>query len=70
MNKLPKNRNCKVCKTRFKPETVYQWWCDEEHKEEYIKQLALKARQNRIQKTEQRRREETQAKDVALRSAS
>ncbi|WP_237741591.1 recombination protein NinG, partial [Yersinia pestis] len=26
MNKLPKNRNCKVCKTRFKPETVYQWW--------------------------------------------
>ncbi|PVF13600.1 protein NinG, partial [Yersinia pestis] len=34
MNKLPKNRNCKVCKTRFKPETVYQWWCDEEHKEE------------------------------------
>ncbi|HDL7488863.1 TPA: recombination protein NinG [Yersinia enterocolitica] len=61
MAKLPKHRNCKVCKTRFKPATQYEWWCNEEHREEYIHQLALKARQNTIQKAEQRRREETQA---------
>lgn len=66
INKLPSHRNCKVCKTRFKPETVYQWWCDEKHKEEYIKQLAVKARQKTIQKDEQRRKKETQAERQSL----
>ncbi|WP_057634910.1 recombination protein NinG [Yersinia kristensenii] len=66
MNKLPSHRNCKVCKTRFKPATQYEWWCDEKHKEEYIKQLAVKARQNTIQKDEQRRKKETQAERQSL----
>ncbi|EOI7482065.1 recombination protein NinG [Yersinia enterocolitica] len=66
MNKLPNHRNCKVCKTRFKPETVYQWWCDEEHEKEYITKLALKARRDRIQKDEQRRKKETQAERQSL----
>ncbi|EMO1105413.1 recombination protein NinG [Yersinia enterocolitica] len=66
MNKLPSHRNCKVCKTRFKPETVYQWWCDEEHEKEYITKLALKARRDRIQKDEQRRKKETQAERQSL----
>ncbi|WP_240442745.1 recombination protein NinG, partial [Yersinia sp. IP36721] len=30
MAKLPKSRNCKVCKTRFKPAAIYEWWCCEE----------------------------------------
>lgn len=66
INKLPSHRNCKVCKTRFKPETVYQWWCDEEHEKEYITKLALKARRDRIQKDEQRRKKETQAERQSL----
>ncbi|CFR20037.1 phage ninG-like protein [Yersinia kristensenii] len=66
INKLPSHRNCKVCKTRFKPATQYEWWCDEKHKEEYIKQLAVKARQNTIQKDEQRRKKETQAERQSL----
>lgn len=66
INKLPSHRNCKVCKTRFKPATQYEWWCNEEHREEHIQQLALKARQRTIQKAEQRRREETQAESRSL----
>ncbi|WP_186375129.1 recombination protein NinG [Yersinia rohdei] len=66
MTKLPSHRNCKVCKTRFKPATQYEWWCDEKHKDEYIKQLAVKARQNTIQKDEQRRKKETQAERQSL----
>lgn len=66
INKLPSHRNCKVCKTRFKPEKIYQWWCDEEHEKEYITKLALKARRDRIQKDEQRRKKETQAERQSL----
>ncbi len=66
ITKLPSHRNCKVCKTRFKPATQYEWWCDEKHKDEYIKQLAVKARQNTIQKDEQRRKKETQAERQSL----
>lgn len=32
MNNIPKARRCKVCEARFKPETIYQWWCCEGHK--------------------------------------
>ncbi|RYM64728.1 Bacteriophage Lambda NinG protein [Serratia quinivorans] len=27
MNGIPKARPCKVCKARFKPVSVYEWWC-------------------------------------------
>lgn len=64
--KLPKHRNCKVCNERFKPATFYEWWCNEEHEKEYITQLALKARRERIQKDEQRRKKETQAERQSL----
>lgn len=66
ITKLPSHRNCKVCKTRFKPEKIYQWWCDEEHKEEYIKQLAQNAHQDALKKAEQRRREKEKKERIAL----
>lgn len=66
INKLPSHRNCKVCNTRFKPEKIYQWWCDEEHKEEYIKQLAQNAHQDALKKAEQRRREKEKKERIAL----
>ena len=54
--KLPRSRNCKICKTRFKPATLYDWWCSEVHKEELITKLANEARQKRIQQQERQRR--------------
>ncbi|MFZ4835953.1 recombination protein NinG [Rouxiella sp. Mn2063] len=58
--KLPRSRNCKICKTRFKPATMYEWWCCEEHKADYAVELAAKARQRRIQEQERQRKEATQ----------
>gem|GEM_PF-5202788 len=58
--KLPRSRNCKICKKRFKPATLYDWWCNEEHKEELITKLATEARQKRIQQQERQRKETTQ----------
>ncbi|ENY7401372.1 recombination protein NinG [Yersinia enterocolitica] len=57
INKLPSHRNCKVCKTRFKPETVYQWWCNEEHRIEYAV-LVMKDKRSRDQASELKRRRE------------
>jgi len=54
--KIPNHRKCKICKTRFKPATLYEWWCSEEHKEDLIKVLAEKARHKRIQEQEKRRK--------------
>lgn len=64
--KLPRSRNCKICKTRFKPATLYEWWCSEEHKEELITKLATEARQNRIQQQERQRKETTQQERRSL----
>lgn len=64
--KLPRSRNCKICKTRFKPATLYDWWCSEEHKEELITKLATEARQKRIQQQERRRKETTQQERRSL----
>ncbi|MGE4904452.1 recombination protein NinG, partial [Yersinia enterocolitica] len=50
MNKLPSHRNCKVCKTRFKPDRVETWWCCPEHKEEYCILLYRKDRERRQKK--------------------
>lgn len=58
--KIPNHRNCKICKKRFKPATLYDWWCTEEHKEELITKLATEARQKRIQQQERQRKETTQ----------
>ncbi|CAM3711014.1 recombination protein NinG [Yersinia entomophaga] len=67
--KLPKSRNCKVCKTRFKPAAIYEWWCCEEHKDEHIKQLAKKAHDDALRKSEQRRRqkEKEERKELKVR---
>lgn len=59
--KLPKHRNCKVCNERFKPVAIYERWCCEKHKDEYIAQLALKARQNRLQKESKQKQKDAQA---------
>ena len=64
--KLPRSRNCKICKTRFKPSTLYEWWCSEEHKEELITKLANEARQKRIQQQERQRKETTQQERRSL----
>lgn len=58
--KIPKARNCRVCKKRFKPLTLYQWWCCDEHQDELIKQLAAEAKQKRIQQQEKVRKKEAQ----------
>jgi hypothetical protein len=64
--KLPKSRNCKICKTRFKPGTLYEWWCCEDHKVEYAVQIADRARQKRIQEQERRRKKEAQQERQSL----
>lgn len=64
--KIPNHRNCKICKTRFKPNTLYEWWCSEEHKEELITKLATEARQKRIQQQERQRKETTQQERRSL----
>lgn len=30
--KLPRSRKYKVCGERFKPNTLYEWWCSDKHK--------------------------------------
>lgn len=62
INKLPSHRNCKVCKTRFKPETVYQWWCNEEHRVEYAV-LVMKDKRSRDQASELKRRREKEREE-------
>lgn len=47
MNNIPKARYCKVCKVRFKPETIFQWWCCEDHKAAFKFLLADKQREQR-----------------------
>ncbi|MRT01900.1 recombination protein NinG [Ewingella americana] len=60
MMKLPRSRKCKVCGERFKPNALYEWWCNDEHKADYAVDLANKARQKRIQQQERQRKETTQ----------
>ncbi|MGT3294730.1 recombination protein NinG [Yersinia enterocolitica] len=62
IKKLPNHRNCKVCKTRFKPETVYQWWCNEEHRIEYAV-LFMKDKRSRDQASELKRRREKEREE-------
>ncbi|MGM7903167.1 recombination protein NinG [Yersinia enterocolitica] len=62
INKLPSHRNCKVCKTRFKPETVYQWWCNEEHRIEYAV-LVMKDKRRRDEASELKRRREKEREE-------
>ncbi|CAM3707222.1 recombination protein NinG [Yersinia entomophaga] len=60
--KLPKSRNCKVCKTRFKPAAIYEWWCCEEHKIEYAV-LVMKERRKQNYDNEIKQRQERQKED-------
>lgn len=60
--KLPKHRNCKVCNERFKPEAVYQWWCNEEHRVEYAV-LIMKDKRRRDQASELKRRQEKEREE-------
>jgi hypothetical protein len=62
MNNIPKARYCKVCETRFKPETIFQWWCCEDHKADYAVMMVGKQREQRA-KAQQRKREEAQKAD-------
>ncbi|HDQ4772054.1 TPA: recombination protein NinG [Yersinia enterocolitica] len=62
ITKLPSHRNCKVCKTRFKPETIYQWWCNEEHRIEYAV-LVMKDNRSRDQASELKRRREKEREE-------
>ncbi|MGP2517125.1 recombination protein NinG [Yersinia sp. 2545 StPb PI] len=69
ITKLPKSRNCKVCNERFKPAAIYEWWCCEKHKDVHIKQLAKKAHDDALRKSEQRRRqkEKEERKELKVR---
>lgn len=58
--KLPKARNCRICKKRFKPLTIYQWWCSDQHQDELIKQLAVQAKEKRLQQQDKARKKEAQ----------
>lgn len=60
MSKIPKRRSCKVCKKTFKPKTLYEWWCSDQHKDELIPKLAAEARHRRLQKAERRLKDEAQ----------
>ncbi|OWF84435.1 protein NinG [Yersinia entomophaga] len=62
MAKLPKHRNCKVCKTRFKPVAIYEWWCCEEHKIEYAV-LVMKERRKQNYDNEIKQRQERKKED-------
>ncbi|CNL53659.1 phage ninG-like protein [Yersinia intermedia] len=62
INKLPNHRNCKVCKTRFKPEKIYQWWCNEEHRIEYAV-LVMKDKRRRDEASELKRRREKEREE-------
>ena len=64
--KIPKRRSCKVCKKSFKPKTLYEWWCCDKHKDELIPKLAAEARQKRLQKAEQRKKDEVQQERRSL----
>lgn len=69
MNNIPKARYCKVCKARFKPETIFQWWCCEDHKADYAVQLASDRREQRA-KSQQRTIEKTQRTEWRERKAA
>ncbi|MFM1157255.1 recombination protein NinG [Yersinia enterocolitica] len=62
INKLPNHRNCKVCKTRFKPEKIYQWWCNEEHRIEYAV-LVMKDKRRRDEASELKRKREKEREE-------
>jgi hypothetical protein len=64
--KVPKGRNCRICKKRFKPVTIYEWWCCEEHQDELVTKLAAEARQKRIQQQEKNRKKEAQQERQSL----
>ncbi len=64
--KIPNHRNCKICKKRFKPATLYEHWCCDEHKDALITVLAEKARQQRIQAQERQRKKEVQQERKTL----
>ncbi|WP_374757575.1 recombination protein NinG [Yersinia canariae] len=60
--KLPKHRNCKVCNERFKPETIYQWWCNDEHRADYAV-LVMQDKRRRDQASELKRRQEKEREE-------
>nr|WP_145555723.1 recombination protein NinG [Yersinia canariae] len=62
MAKLPKHRNCKVCNERFKPETIYQWWCNDEHRADYAV-LVMQDKRRRDQASELKRRQEKEREE-------
>lgn len=64
--KVPKGRNCRICKKRFRPLTLYEWWCCEEHRDELASKLAAEARQKRIQQQEKNRKKEAQQERQSL----
>lgn len=67
--KIPSHRNCKVCKTRFKPETIFQWWCCEEHKADFAVQVYRKQSDQRT-KQQQRTLAKEQSKQWQDRKAA
>lgn len=62
IGKLPKHRNCKVCNERFKPETIYQWWCNDEHRADYAV-LVMQDKRRRDQASELKRRREKEREE-------
>lgn len=69
MNNIPKARYCKVCKTRFKPETIFQWWCCDDHKADYAVQLSNERREQRA-KAQKRKLEKAQRAEWTERKAA
>lgn len=60
--KLPKHRNCKVCNDRFTPETIYQWWCNDDHRADYAV-LVMQDKRRRDQASELKRRREKEREE-------
>ncbi|MBS3894871.1 recombination protein NinG [Serratia marcescens] len=75
MSNIPKARYCKVCKARFKPDTIFQWWCCEEHKADYAVMLVgkqreqrAKAQQRKLDKAQKEERKQLRARKQALKT--
>lgn len=67
MIKIPKRRNCKICKASFKPQKLTDWGCCPEHQADYAVSVMQKNRERQRKSAEQLRRSERHAERLKLR---
>lgn len=69
MIKVPKRRNCKICKVSFKPERITDWGCCPDHQSDYAVSLIQKNRVSRQKSAEKQAKKarSDQAKKLKVR---